>query len=142
MKELKKEAHRWFRQSEDDLGFVRWLNKEKKFFDKGCFVAQQSAEKAMKACLYAQGERIVIGHSLFDFCEKIKTDISEFSEILNECRRLDRYYIPTRYPNGLPGGIPFQYFTEEDIRNALVDAEKVENFCRIFLQKKGVLKDK
>ena len=142
MKELKKEAHRWFRQSEDDLEFVRWLNKEKKFFDKGCFVAQQSAEKAMKACLYAQGERIVIGHSLFDFCEKIKINVSEFSEIINECRRLDRYYIPTRYPNGLPGGIPFQYFTEEDIRNALVDAEKVENFCRIFLQKKGVLKDK
>ena len=142
MKELRQEALRWFMQSENDLEFVRWLNKEKKFLDKGCFVAQQSAEKAMKACLYAQGERIVIGHSLFDFCEKIKINVSEFSEIINECRRLDRYYIPTRYPNGLPGGIPFQYFTEEDIRNALVDAEKVENFCRIFLQKKGVLKDK
>ncbi|GAG50408.1 unnamed protein product [marine sediment metagenome] len=142
MKELKQEAFRWFMQSEDDLEFVRWLNKEKKFSDKGCFVAQQSAEKAMKACLYTQGERIVIGHSLFDFCEKIKTDVLEFTEILNECRRLDRYYIPTRYPNGLPGGIPFQHFTEEDIRNALDDAERVVNFCRKFLQKKGVLKDK
>jgi HEPN domain-containing protein len=142
MKELKQEALRWFIQSENDLEFVRWLNKEKKFSDKGCFVAQQSAEKAMKACLYTQGERLVIGHSLFDFCEKIKTNISGFSEIINECRRLDRYYIPTRYPNGLPGGIPFQYFTEEDIRNALNDTEKVVNFCRKFLQKKGVLKDK
>jgi len=102
-------------------------------------VAQQSAEKAMKACLYAKGERIVIGHSLFDFCEKIKTDVSEFSEIIKVCRRLDRYYIPTRYPSGLPGGIPFQYFTEEDIKNALNDTEKVVNFCRTFLQKKGVL---
>jgi len=119
---------------------VRWLNREKKFLDKGCFIAQQSAEKAMKSCLYAQGERMVIGHSLYDFCEKIKNKVSEFSEIINECRRLDRYYIPTRYPNGLPGGVPFQHFTVEDIRSALKDAEKVLNFCRIFLHKKGVLK--
>lgn len=139
MKDSNLEAHRWFTQSEDDLEFVRWLYEEKKFLDKGCFVAQQSAEKAMKACLYAQGERIVIGHSLFDFCKKIETDLPEFSEILNESRRLDRYYIPTRYPNGLPGGIPFQHFTEEDIRNALDDVEKVIITCRKFLQKKGVL---
>ena len=139
MKDSNLEAHRWFTQSEDDLEFVRWLCEEKKFLDKGCFVAQQSAEKAMKACLYAQGERIVIGHSLFDFCKKIETDLPEFSEILNESRRLDRYYIPTRYPNGLPGGIPFQHFTEEDIRNALDDVEKVISTCRKFLQKKGVL---
>lgn len=141
MKDPKQEANRWFLQSEDDLEFVKWLNKEKRFPDKGCFIAQQSAEKAMKACLYAQGERIVIGHSLFDFCEKIRSNIKEFSEILNECRKLDRYYIPTRYPNGLPGGVPFQHFTEEDIKNALDDAEKVVSFCRKFLQKKGVLKD-
>jgi len=142
MKDLSKEALRWFRQSEDDLEFVKWLDREKKFLEKGCFIAQQSAEKAMKACLYAQGERIVIGHSLYDFCERIKNEVPEFLEIIDECRRLDRYYIPTRYPNGLPGGIPFQHFTEEDIRCALRDAEKVLNLCRIFLQKKGVLKNK
>jgi len=44
--------------------------------------------------------------------------------------------------HGLPGGIPFQYFTEDDIRSALDDVEKVVDFCRKFLQKKGVLKDK
>jgi len=142
MKESNKEALRWFIQSEDDLEFVRWLSKEKKFSDKGCFIAQQSAEKAMKACLYAQGERLVIGHSLFDFCEKMKINVSEVSLIINECRRLDRYYIPTRYPNGLPGGIPFRHYTEEDIRSALEDVERVVNFCRKFLKKKGVLKDK
>jgi len=44
--------------------------------------------------------------------------------------------------HGIPGGIPFQHYTEEDIRNALDDLEKVVNFCRKFLQKKGVLKNK
>ena len=46
------------------------------------------------------------------------------------------------FTHGLPGGIPFQHFTEEDIRNALDDVEKVVNFCRKFLQKKGVLKNR
>ena len=67
MKDPNQEALRWFIQSEDDLEFVRWLSGEKKFLDKRCFVAQQSAEKAMKTCLYAKRERIVIGHSFSTF---------------------------------------------------------------------------
>ena len=42
------------------------LVKEKIFFDKGCFIAQQAGEKALKACLYATGKRRVIGRSLFE----------------------------------------------------------------------------
>ena len=32
---------------------------------------------------------------------------------------LDKYYIPTRYPNGLPGGIPAEAFIKEDSEHAL-----------------------
>lgn len=34
-------------------------------------------------------------------------------------------FIPTRYPNGLPGGIPSEAFSEEDAKRALDMAEKV-----------------
>jgi HEPN domain-containing protein len=64
MKAAEKEAARWMRQSEDDCKFVEWIAKENVFFDKGCFIAQQAGEKALKACLYALGRRSVIGHSL------------------------------------------------------------------------------
>jgi HEPN domain-containing protein len=57
MKESKKEAIRWFLQAENDFQFVGWVRKEKAFFDKKCFIAQQAGEKALKACLFAQGER-------------------------------------------------------------------------------------
>jgi HEPN domain-containing protein len=53
----KGEAIRWFLQGEDDQQFVEWVWKENKFFDKGCFIAQQAGEKFLKACLYARGER-------------------------------------------------------------------------------------
>jgi HEPN domain-containing protein len=57
MKSAEKEARRWFTQARDDLLFVEWVQREGVFFDKGCFIAQQSGEKALKACLYARGER-------------------------------------------------------------------------------------
>jgi len=38
---------------------------------------------------------------------------------------LDRYYIPTRYPNGLPGGIPKENFTEEDADEGIKAAEEI-----------------
>ncbi len=41
-------------------------------------------------------------------------------------RRLDRYYIPTRYPNGLPGGVPSQYFDDpEEAKEAMQLAKSV-----------------
>ena len=42
MKEPNKDAQRWFRQSEDDYRFVKYLKKEGDFFYKGCFMAQQA----------------------------------------------------------------------------------------------------
>jgi len=48
MKDPNQEALRWFIQSEDDLEFVRWLSGEKKFLDKGCFVAQQRGKEIFR----------------------------------------------------------------------------------------------
>jgi len=38
---------------------------------------------------------------------------------------LDQYYIPTRYPNGLPGGIPYKVYTWEQAQEAIVGAQRV-----------------
>ncbi len=29
-----------------------------------------------------------------------------------QAKKLDKYYIPTRYPNGLPGGVPSRFFDD------------------------------
>ena len=41
---------------------------------------------------------------------------------------LDQYYVPTRYPNGLAGGVPFEAFGESQA-TAAVDA--AERFVRL-----------
>lgn len=138
MKDAKAEALRWYNQALDDLEFVRWLLKEGRFFDKGCFIAQQAAEKALKASLYATGKRVVLGHSTYDLTKELSKIDKGFEKLLNECKLLDRYYIPTRYPNGLPGGEPMSYFGADELKEGLDAAEKVFNAAVDFLTKKDV----
>jgi HEPN domain-containing protein len=133
------ESLRWFLQAEDDFRFVEWVKKEGIFFDKGCFIAQQSGEKALKACLYAAGERRVIGHSLFELVDRLSRMEADFQAIVDEARRLDRFYIPTRYPNGLPGGSPFQIFTANDLADAFRDLRRIVDLTRAYLEKRHVL---
>lgn len=38
---------------------------------------------------------------------------------------LDQYYVPTRYPNGLPGGIPSDVYTENQAAAAVDIARQV-----------------
>ena len=109
MKDPAAEARRWWVQARDDLAFVEWVVQEGRFFDKACFIAQQAAEKALKACAYGLGRRFVTGHSTVELMESLEGVVDHIENLLNCCRRLDRFYIPTRYPNGLPGGIPSQF---------------------------------
>ncbi len=138
MKDPNKDAHRWFRQSEDDYRFVKWLKSEGDFFDKGCFMAQQAGEKALKSCLYATGKRRVIGHSLYEIADELSKQDNRFQKVISESKRLDRYYIPTRYPNGIPGGSPFQVYDKDDLEKAFKDLKKIVDICRQFLENRGV----
>lgn len=61
------EARRWWTQAQDDRAFVHDMERERRYFDKACFIAQQAGEKALKACLYAEGRREVLGHALLEF---------------------------------------------------------------------------
>ena len=38
---------------------------------------------------------------------------------------LDQYYVPTRYPNGLPGGIPSDVYTRTQATEAVEIARQV-----------------
>jgi HEPN domain-containing protein len=52
--------------------------------------------------------------------------------------RLDRHYIPTRYPNGLPGGSPFQSYSAGDLASALADLGALIAAAQRFLRSRGV----
>lgn len=133
------EARRWWAQAMDDAAFVRDLAREARYFDKACFIAQQAAEKAVKACLYAAGRREALGHAVLEFTHDLTAMDPAFKESAGAAARLDRYYIPTRYPNALPGGTPFQSYTAEDLASARADMEAVLAVAERFLRTRGVL---
>jgi len=62
----------------------------------------------------------------------------KFKDVMDEAKRLDRFYIPTRYPNGLPGGSPFQVFSAGDLAEACEDLKNVFQTARVFLKKHGI----
>lgn len=131
------EARRWWTQALDDRVFVHHLARERCFFDKGCFIAQQAGEKALKACLYAEGRREVLGHALVEFVRDLSQRESAFAAITNHTARLDRYYILARYPNGLPGGTPFETYTAQDLSAAVEDMDAIFAVVERFLGARG-----
>ncbi|OGQ98110.1 MAG: hypothetical protein A2521_11000 [Deltaproteobacteria bacterium RIFOXYD12_FULL_57_12] len=130
-----KESRRWSAQAEDDLQFVDLIRKQEGYYDKVCFMAQQAGEKMLKACLFATGKRKVWGHSLAEMIFALSGLDPVFKHIDSPAKRLDRFYISARYPNGLPGLSPFQAYSKEDSEDAWKDLTDIFTVCREFLLK-------
>ncbi|MBC7227678.1 MAG: HEPN domain-containing protein [Thermoflexales bacterium] len=58
---------------------------------------------------------------------------SSFEALRGICRRLDQDYIPPRYPNGLPDGIPQEVYTADQAQDALAGARKILEYGRQHL---------
>jgi len=54
-----------------------------------------------------------------------RVQLSRFGDLIAQGSKLDAYYIPTRYPNGLPGGLPSDAFDADDARKAIAIATKL-----------------
>jgi HEPN domain-containing protein len=113
-----KEAKRWSKQAAEDLTSAEILFENERYY-LVCFLSQQIAEKALKAVIYYDGEDIVLGHSVKNLIERVSNIDIKFKQLKDKLPILDSYYIPTRYPNGLPDGIPADVFTQEAAMNAL-----------------------
>lgn len=129
MKNRKEGAKRWLLQALQDLDDAKF-NLSGKKNNIACFLAQQSAEKVLKAFLIFKGAEEVWGHSVGELCKDAQNFDGELGKIQDISRSLDKYYIPTRYPNALPGGIPSEVFDEGDAQKAISMADKIINFIK------------
>ncbi|MGQ9558796.1 MAG: HEPN domain-containing protein [Desulfurispora sp.] len=118
------EARRWLEQAREDLKWAQHLAEEGGYHI-ACFLAQQVAEKALKAFLYAQGEVIVLGHAVSMLAEKAAAYEQYIAQKKSAWSILDGYYIPTRYPNGLPDSIPARVYNQQAARSAVDIARDV-----------------
>ncbi len=124
---MMREAKRWLNQAINDLEAARW-NSDGKFCAHACFLSQQAAEKALKAYLYSIGKRRIITHSTFTLAKECAQTNDKFNSILSICAELDKHYIPSRYPNGLPDSIPSEVYLKQDAEVSINHSEKVLEF--------------
>jgi len=116
------EADRWWRQAQDDLTFLPVARQASKY-DICCFLAQQTAEKALKAYLFYQGEQLIFTHSIFKLCDLAARYAPEFTALKEQVKQLDYYYVEARYPNALEDVIPAEFYSDNDARQAIAMAE-------------------
>jgi HEPN domain-containing protein len=93
-----------------------------------CFTCQQAAEKALKAlCEHFRTPQF--GHNLNLLVQAVEAHVQVVESMRMACARLNRYYIPTRYPDAFDRGAPADQFFAADAHQAVADAEEVVTFA-------------
>jgi len=97
-------------------------------------MSEQAAQKALKAYLIYKGRRYVWEHSIQELAKLCMKYDKKFRDIIDAGMILDKFYIPTRYPDALtPPAVPYKSYREEDAVEAIKTASDNSNdtmgFC-------------
>ena len=118
----------WWSQAERDLAHARNALSAGDY-EWAAFAAQQAAEKAVKALILSRsGEPW--GHSVTALIEALPPDARAPAAALEAAKRIDKHYIPARYPNGFDSGYPGKFYTRGEAEAAIADASHIIEFCR------------
>ncbi len=128
---MSEESDRWLHFAREDLEMAE-LALEAGIHNQVCFHSQQCAEKSVKALLVRHGISPPRTHLLGDLLTLLgSTSLTELEEI----QLLDRFYIPVRYPDAIPGSLPDGLPSREDAQEALATARRVME--EVIRQKPG-----
>ena len=123
----------WVKQAEKDLKHAR-NSIECRDYEWACFAAQQASEKILKALYQSLGGE-PYGHSLTKLIRDLPKEIKPDNEMIKAGMELDKFYIPTRYPNGFDSGSPMDYYSVEDAKKAVEYAEHIFSFIKTQIRK-------
>ena len=124
------EARRWLEQAAADLKAAgdSWRAGNHEW---ACFQCQQAGEKALKA-LWIRDGHDPWGNSLLRLLEEHPDEAgrSRLAPLRESASLLDKLYILTRHPNGLPDLTPSQVYGEPDAIAAQAAADRFVAFVR------------
>ena len=109
-------AEHWLVFARQDLRMAE-LALTEDIYNQVCFHAQQCVEKAVKGWLEQQGQTPPRTHRMADLLTLLPPEL--LGELSDTLGLLDRFYIPTRYPDALPGMLPDGMPGQRDAREAL-----------------------
>jgi HEPN domain-containing protein len=124
---LLKDADDFLGAARDLLATGRWA--------KVCFNCQQAAELALKAALNALGLEIR-GHDLSLLLGELSSHEPEVKRFSDDARRLDQYFIPTRYANAFYSGSAMEHYTQAQANEAVEKAQSILEACRRVVAKR------
>ena len=92
-----------------------------------------SRRKDSEGAHYGARRREPWGHLVTGLVEALPEDATAPPEIIESANRLDKHYVPSRYPNGFAEGYPGKLYTRGEAEGGIADAEKIIAFCRRHL---------
>lgn len=125
---INSDLEKWLKFCNEDLRAADATLKDN-VYSAVCFHAQQAAEKAIKAILLAKLGKVPRDHSVLRLAE-MSGDKELFELHKEELEFLDMFYVPTRYPDALPGSLPEGLPNKEDAGKAAFSAKKVVEFIK------------
>jgi len=132
----RRQADRWLQTAEEDLRATRTLL-QAGLYAQACFYAQQSAEKAVKSLWY-RVDAEPWGHSVQRLVTEfpLPESLPDREQWIEHGALLDKFYIPTRYPNGLPDLTPGEVYRQSDAQRGLEAARQLVEKCREWLEQR------
>lgn len=126
--ELRREVARWLRYAEEDLGEAQRLVEQPETVPRHpAWLAQQAAEKALKAVLICQQIGFPRTHNLSTVFNLIPSDW-RVKQVEADLERLSEYAVESRYPGDVPD------ITPEEARQATADASRIVSAVRSDLK--------
>lgn len=126
----------WWEQAADDLTNGRRLS-DTGVYHLACFLAQQSAEKAIKAILLWERGDWPRTHAIRLLLAELG-DVAIDSELARDLETLEKFYVTTRYPDALDYAPPFRSFSKAEADAALGIAQRALDRVRDYLAERGV----
>lgn len=114
----------WLKQAENDLLWAK-DTLTSKHYAQACFICQQVAEKSLKSIALFRDFDAVKSHSVMEIAKSL--GINDEMEMM--AKKLDLYYISTRYPDAVPAGAPFEFFSRDQAEEAVGFAERFIGFA-------------
>ena len=114
----------WFAQADADLEAAR-VNAGQERHALACFLAHETAVKAVKGFLYKKGAETVWGDHLSDLCEDAMAFDPSFDFVKSVGALLDKHALGARNPDAVGGAVPAHLYDATDSGHAIEIAGEV-----------------
>jgi len=118
----------WLKRADSDLGFAKAAYKDfDDFYSQMCILCHDAVEKYFKAYVVSKKRRYKRIHdlvTLINDCALISDQPERFIEIRKECKVLNNYYTPLKYPSHFP------FATKKQAKEAIRIAEEIAQLIK------------